>query len=104
MLAEVLQVEGAMSPLAAFLLALAIGLVIAGLPEYLWEAGERGCMLDTLGEVVTLVLAIVAVLVVPAAIARAWWPEVKRAIGNTIGAVVDLFVMSPEGGEHSRPI
>jgi hypothetical protein len=59
-------------------------------------------MFDTLGEVVTLVLAIVAVLVVPAAIARAWWPEVKRAATNTIGAVVDLFVMSPERTDTAR--
>jgi hypothetical protein len=42
MIAEVLNVQQAMSPLAAFLLAFAIGLTIAGLPEYLWEAGERG--------------------------------------------------------------
>lgn len=42
MLSEVLNVQQAMTPTAAFLLALAIGLVVAGLPEYLWEAGERG--------------------------------------------------------------
>lgn len=42
MLTEVLNVQQAMTPLSAFLLALAIGIVIAGLPEYLWEAGERG--------------------------------------------------------------
>lgn len=53
-------------------------------------------MLDTLGEAVTVALAIVAVLIVPAAIIRAWWPEVKRAATNTIGAVVDLFLMSPQ--------
>lgn len=42
MLSEVLNVQQAMSPTAAFLLALAIGLVVAGLPEYLWEAGSQG--------------------------------------------------------------
>lgn len=42
MISEVLGVQQAMSPTSAFALALAIGLVVAGLPEYLWEAGERG--------------------------------------------------------------
>jgi hypothetical protein len=41
MVSDVLHVQQAMTPTSAFLLALAIGLVIAGLPEYLWEAGER---------------------------------------------------------------
>ena len=38
MIAEVLKVEQAMTPTSAFLLALAIGVIVAGLPEYLWEA------------------------------------------------------------------
>jgi hypothetical protein len=59
-------------------------------------------MLDTLGEVVTLVLAIVAVIVVPAAIARAWWSEIKRAATNTIGAVVDMFVMTTPAEQSPR--
>lgn len=42
MLSELLRVEQAMSSTSAFLLAFAIGLVVAGLPEYLWEAGDRG--------------------------------------------------------------
>lgn len=42
MIADVLNVQQVMTPQAAFLLAFAIGLVVAGLPEYLWEAGERG--------------------------------------------------------------
>lgn len=57
-----------------------------------WRTGVA--MLDTLGEVVTCVVAIAAVLIVPAAIARVWWPDVKRVATNTIGAVVDMFVMS----------
>lgn len=52
-------------------------------------------MVDTLGEVITCALALVAVIVVPAAIARAWWPEVRRAIASSTRALVDLFVMSP---------
>lgn len=42
MLAEVLSVNQTMTPRDSFLLALAIGLVVAGLPEYLWEAGDGG--------------------------------------------------------------
>jgi hypothetical protein len=41
MLTEVLSVKSAMTPTSAFLLALALGLVVAGLPEYLWETGDR---------------------------------------------------------------
>ncbi len=41
MLTEVLGVKSAMTSTSAFSLALALGLVVAGLPEYLWEAGER---------------------------------------------------------------
>lgn len=52
-------------------------------------------MLDTLGDVVTCALAIVAVAVVPLAIVRAWWPEVKRVGGNIYYALLDLFIMSP---------
>jgi hypothetical protein len=40
MLAEVLGVSQTMGTRASFLLAFVIGLVIAGLPEYLWEAGD----------------------------------------------------------------
>jgi hypothetical protein len=42
MIAEVLNVQPTMGARGAFLLALAIGLVVAGLAEYLWESGERG--------------------------------------------------------------
>jgi hypothetical protein len=35
----VLRVEPTMTPTSSFLLALVFGLVIAGLPEYLWESG-----------------------------------------------------------------
>ena len=41
-------------------------------------------MLDTLGEVVTCALAIIAVLVVPAAIIRAWFPVIRERIGGMI--------------------
>jgi hypothetical protein len=40
MVTEVLSVQQVMTPRASALLAFALGLVIAGLPEYLWEAGE----------------------------------------------------------------
>ena len=40
MLSEVLGVSQTMGTRSAFLLAFAIGLVIAGLPEYLWEVGD----------------------------------------------------------------
>ena len=40
MLAQVLNVSQAMEPRSAFFLAFAIGLVIAALPEYLWEIGD----------------------------------------------------------------
>lgn len=40
MLSEVLGVSQTMETRSAFLLAFAIGLVIAGLPEYLWEVGD----------------------------------------------------------------
>ncbi len=40
MLSEVLNVSQDMGPRSSFILAFAIGLVIAGLPEYLWEAGD----------------------------------------------------------------
>jgi hypothetical protein len=39
MLAEVMNVQAAMTPSAAFLLALTIGLLLASLSEYLWESG-----------------------------------------------------------------
>jgi 4-amino-4-deoxy-L-arabinose transferase-like glycosyltransferase len=41
MIAEVLRVQQTMDSRSSFLLALAIGLVVAGLPEYLWEAGTE---------------------------------------------------------------
>lgn len=40
MLSEVLNVSQVMGPRATFILAFAIGLVIAALPEYLWEIGD----------------------------------------------------------------
>lgn len=40
MLSEVLGVSQTMGTRSAFLLAFAIGLVIAALPEYLWEIGD----------------------------------------------------------------
>lgn len=40
MLSEVLGVSQTIETRSAFLLAFAIGLVIAGLPEYLWEVGD----------------------------------------------------------------
>lgn len=40
MLSEVLNVSQAMTPRSSFILAFAIGLVIAALPEYLWEIGD----------------------------------------------------------------
>jgi hypothetical protein len=40
MLAEVLNVSQTMGPGSAFLLAFSIGLVVASLPEYLWEVGD----------------------------------------------------------------
>lgn len=46
-------------------------------------------MLDTLGDVVMCFLVVAAVIIVPAAIARAWWPVLKRE-------VVGLFIMSRE--------
>ena len=39
MVAQVLHIRQAMDPMSAFLLALAIGIVLASLPEYLWESG-----------------------------------------------------------------
>lgn len=39
MLAEVLHVERAMDPLAAFGVAFLLGLIVAALPEFLWESG-----------------------------------------------------------------
>lgn len=41
-------------------------------------------MLNTLGEVITCALAIVAVLVVPAAIIRAWFPVIRERVGGII--------------------
>lgn len=38
MVADVLKVEQAMTPLSAFLIALVFGIIVAGLPEYLWES------------------------------------------------------------------
>lgn len=38
MIAEVLKVEQAMTPTSAFLLAFLLGVIVAGLPEYLWES------------------------------------------------------------------
>lgn len=38
MLAEVLHVERAMDPLAAFGVAFLLGLIVAALPEFLWES------------------------------------------------------------------
>lgn len=35
-------------------------------------------MLQTLGDVVTCALALIAVILVPAAVVRAWWPAVKQ--------------------------
>lgn len=40
MLSEVLNVSQTMGPGSTFLLAFAIGLVVAALPEYLWEIGD----------------------------------------------------------------
>ncbi len=51
-------------------------------------------MLQTLGDVITCAVVVVAVVVVPMAIARAWWPEVRRALTNAGGALIDMFVMS----------
>jgi hypothetical protein len=48
-------------------------------------------MLQTLGDVVTCGMVIIAVLVLPAAIARAWWPEVRRAGVALIG----MFMSNP---------
>lgn len=61
-------------------------------------------MLDTLGEVVTCALAIVAVAVVPLAIARVWWPEVKRAFVNITTMLVDTFLMSTPKEETRRAV
>lgn len=41
-------------------------------------------MLNTLGEVVTCAIAIVAVLVVPAAIIRAWFPVIRERVAGMI--------------------
>lgn len=41
-------------------------------------------MLQTLGDVVMCGLAIAAVVLVPAGIIRAWWPEVSARIGGVI--------------------
>lgn len=41
-------------------------------------------MLNTLGEVITCALAIVAVLVVPAAIIRAWFPVIRERVGGML--------------------
>ena len=48
--------------------------------------------LETLGNVLTCGLAIVAIIVVPIKLARAWWPEVKAHLAAR-------FLTSPDG-EH----
>jgi hypothetical protein len=51
-------------------------------------------MLQTLGDVITCALAIAAVVLVPAATIRAWWPEVSAQIGR--------LIMSRPGETHAR--
>lgn len=51
-------------------------------------------MLDTLGNVVTCAVAIIAVIVVPIGIARVWWPEVRRGLGGLRTYLADTFLMS----------
>lgn len=53
-------------------------------------------MLNTLGEVITCALAIVAVLVVPAAIIRAWFPVIRERVAGVL--------MSRSAGVRSYPL
>jgi hypothetical protein len=53
-------------------------------------------MLNTLGEVVTCAIALIAVLVVPAAIIRAWFPVIRAHIAD--------MLMSRSGGVRSYPL
>jgi hypothetical protein len=52
---------------------------------------------NTLGDVVTCVLVVAGVIIIPVAIARAWWPDLRAQLAA-------LFIMSREAKVSICPV